>query len=401
MVWFVLVSLLVSQVGITMFTRKLEQILAQAETVKPLPTAESAVGSAIGPAVAVIVPAYNEAATIAACVTAILQSSDQPAPQLTVWVVDDQSTDATLAIVQTLHDPRLHVLVGQPRPADQMWLGKNWACTQAVEQITAQIQSDYLLFIDADVSLKPGAIAGAVTKAETDQIDLLTAWPTITCSCFGEWLAQPIIASLFAVGFEFDEVNDPQSETAFAVGPFMLFRRTAYENIGGHRAVAGQVVEDVELGRHIKQQGLKLWYGLGSELAAVRMYPSLGALWEGWTKNWYLGSRRNLRSTLYSAWVVFLVFLLPWVGLVMAAIALARSPTNSLHWGAIVLALVAIARQYNIRRLSQHFSQIPPRYWWLTGLGALIVTAIPIVSIIKTETGWGWTWRGRKLRVES
>ncbi len=396
MIWFVIFGLLVSLVAITIFTRNLRQALAQAETLPPLLAT-----TRLGPTVAVIVPAYNEAATIAACVTAILQSSDCPAPQLTVWVVDDQSMDETLAIAQTLqqtlNDPRLQVLAGQPRPTDQVWMGKNWACAQATEHIT----SDYLLFIDADVTLKPGAIAGAVAKAEADQIDLLTVWVTITCGCLGEWLAQPIIASLFAVGFAFAEVNDPQSATAFAVGPFMLFRRAAYEKIGGHRAVASQVVEDVELGRRIKQQGHKLWYGLGPDLAAVRMYRSLGALWEGWTKNWYLGAGRNWRSTLYTAEVALIVFVLPWLGLILAAIALAQSPQSSLHWGAIALAIGAITRQYNIRRLSQHFSQIPPHYWWLTGIGGLIVTAIPIVSIIKTETGWGWTWRGRKLKVES
>ena len=395
MAWFVIISLLVALIGITIFTGNLEKALAQAETLKPLPLMVFSPST-----VAVIVPAYNEADTIATCISAILQSSDLPAPQMTVWVVDDQSTDATLAIAQTLqqtsNDPRLNVLAGEPRPTEQVWAGKNWACAQVVEQIT----SDYLLFVDADVCLKPGAIAGAVAKAAADQIDLLTVWPAITCGCLGEWLAQPIIASLFAVGFEFDKVNDPQSETAFAVGPFMLFRRTAYEKIGGHRAVASQVVEDVELSRQIKQQGYKLWYGLGPDIAAVRMYHSLGALWEGWTKNWYLGAGRNLASTLYAAEVAFIVFALPWLGLGWAAIALAQWPTSWLHWGAIALAMIVIARQYNIRRLSQHFSQIPTRYWWLTGIGGLIVTAIPIVSIIKTETGWGWTWRGRKLKIE-
>jgi cellulose synthase/poly-beta-1,6-N-acetylglucosamine synthase-like glycosyltransferase len=389
------VSLVASLVGIRLFLQRLHQVLAQAATLAP------GVGPRVdrAPTVAVIVPAYNEAETIADCVTAVLQSSDLPAAQLTVWVVDDQSTDATLTIVQTLQkaqsDPRLRVLTGQPRPTDQVWVGKNWACTQAAEQI----ESDFLLFLDADVTLRPGAIAAAVAKAAAEQIDLLTIWPTITCGCLGEWLAQPIIASLFAVGFEFAEINDPQAAAAFAVGPFMLFRRSAYAKIGGHRAMASEVVEDVELARRIKEQGFKLWYGLGPELAAVRMYRSLGALWEGWTKNWYLGSRRNLRRTLYTSWVVFLVFLIPWLDFAIAAIALALSPLSWLHWGAIAFAGGVLAYQLNIRRLSQQFSQIPTRYWWLTGIGALIVTAIPIASIIKTETGWGWTWRGRPLKA--
>jgi glycosyltransferase involved in cell wall biosynthesis len=386
--------LLGSLMGIIIFSRNLMRSLGQAATFQALRPQPSGVKL---PSVAVIVPAYNEAETIADCVKSVLNSSPPEALPLEVWVVDDQSTDQTLAIVQTLqqtcNDPRLHILAGQARPDTEVWVGKNWACTQAVEQV----QSDFILFIDADVCLQPGAIASAVYTAEQVQADLFTVWVTILCGCWGEWLVQPIIASLFAVGYEFALVNDPQSTAAFAVGPFMLFRRTAYEKIGGHRAVASEVVEDVELGRRIKQHGFKLWYGLGHDLAQVRMYRSLGALWEGWTKNWYLASKRNVKRSLYTALVPFVVFALPWLGGGIAVIGLAQWPMSWLHWAAFTLALIAIVLQYNIRRLTQHFSQIPPRYWWLSGIGGLIVTAIPIASIIKTETGWGWTWRGRQL----
>ena len=36
-------------------------------------------------------------------------------------------------------------------------------------------------------------------------------------------------------------------------------------------------------------------------------------------------------------------------------------------------------------------------YWWLSGVGGIIVAALALTSIVKTETGWGWTWRGRSL----
>ncbi len=120
------------------------------------------------PKISVIIPAYNEAENIQDCVTAVLDSTQLPDTQLEVWVVDDQSTDETLLLAQSLqellNEPRLFVLPGQPRPTDQNWVGKNWACTQAVELALGE----FLLFIDADVRLKPHAIETAYQKAQLE-----------------------------------------------------------------------------------------------------------------------------------------------------------------------------------------------------------------------------------------
>lgn len=361
-------------------------------------------GDLLTSTVSVIIPAYNEADNIEACVRSVLQNTALAAEPLEVWVVDDQSSDDTLTIAQTLQqtlsDPRLRVLAGKPRPEQQTWMGKNWACVQAATHATGE----FLLFLDADVRLKPGAIVAAVETAQRKQVDLLTLCPEIVCGCLAEWLVQPWMMSLLIAGFDFNEVNDPQAEAAFAAGMFMLFRRTAYDQLGGHQAVADQTVEDVELARRLKQQGLKLYYAVGADLAAVRMYRSLAAVWEGWTKNWHLGSRRKLSTSLFSAVIIVWVCVLPWLGLVTALYKtlLYKSGTVELDLTnalAIALALVAIGLQYRLRRSIERVTAMPPRYWWLTGLGGTLVAAIAIASIIKTETGWGWTWRGRSLKL--
>ena len=385
--FLLLFALIGSLIALRVFVGNLHQHLAEAKQISPVLADRDRLDL---PSVSVVIPAYNEAENIQNCVNAVLNSSNNE--RLEVWVVDDQSSDQTLAIVQAIPDPRLKVLAGKSRPVGEGWVGKNWACAQ----VTPLTTGEFLLFIDADVQVKQGAIETAVAVAQREQADLLTFWMTIVCGGWGEWLAQPIIASLFAAGYSFAEVCDPNSERAFAVGPFMLFRRSAYEQIGGHRAVAREVVEDVQLGRRIKQHRLKLWYGLGHDMADVRMYRSIGALWEGWTKNWYIGSNRNLRSILYSAFVTLLIFTVPWLGLTIALIHLFES-FNGWDLGLIMLALSAIVLQYDLRRLTQKFSNIPPCYWWLSGIGGILVSAIAIASIIKTETGWGWTWRGRNL----
>lgn len=364
---------------------RLRAALEEAPQLAPETSLESRKSS-----ISVIIPAYNEADNIAECLQALLGSSSLSAEILEVWMVDDQSTDDTLAIAQGLQaqlkDPRLNILPAQPRPPDQTWVGKNWACTQAVPQA----QGEFLLFIDADVRLQPGAIEAALAEAEREQTDLLTCAPVVRCGCFAEWLVQPIAVTVLIQAARFSQVNDPTTEVAFALGPFMLFRRAAYEQIGGHASVADQVVEDVELARRLKHQGLSLRYILGLDLIAVSMYSSWKALWEGWTKNFYLGSRRNLAAMVSLALSLMIIYPLPWLCLL---VALTRQ-----NWGAVGLTVVAIGGHYALRRWEAKQFQIPTRYWWLGGIGGTLLAVIVLASVIKTETGWGWTWRGRALK---
>jgi cellulose synthase/poly-beta-1,6-N-acetylglucosamine synthase-like glycosyltransferase len=348
------------------------------------------------PPLSVIIPAYNEAENIEDCVCSVLSSTNLPPETLEVWVVDDQSVDETWEILQRLqtrlNDPRLKLMAGQPRPSEPIWLGKNWACAQAA----AVAQGDYLLFLDADLRLNEGAIATTLQFAQPQQTDLFTICPAIVCGCLAEWLAQPLIIHTMVIGFDFKAVNDPSTDAAFAAGMFMLFRRAAYEQIGGHTAVADQVVEDVELGRLVKYSGLKLNCFLGNELASVRMYRTWAALWEGWTKNLYAGGQRNPVNMAKFVLVILLMCVVPWVGLLISIASLIQ--TGNL-WSLITLtlSLLTIAMHYLIRRIGSLASGISPRYWWLTGLGGVFVAAIGLTSVLKTETGWGWTWRGRPL----
>lgn len=392
MIWFLL-PLVLSLVATWGYSSRLQASIRRAPVLTvlsdpPTPNAK----------ISVIIPAYNEAENIEDCLLAVLQSTPLPAERLEVWIVDDQSTDQTASIVQSLqqrlNDPRLHLLQGQPRPAGEVWVGKNWACTQAV----AQTQAELLLFIDADMRLKTGAIETAVDEMQREQIDLLSLGPAIVCGCLSEWIAQPLIISALLVGFDFEAVNDPTTDSAFAAGPFMLFRRTAYEKIGGHRAVADQVVEDVELSRRVKFSGLRLKYLQGDTIANLRMYRSWAALWEGWTKNFYLGAQRNFPGMVRFMSLILLICLPPWIGLIVASSQLFLGSVSATTVALMVLSLLGIGLHYNLRRILATGTGIAPNYWWLTSIGGLAVAAIVIGSIIKTETGWGWTWRGRSLK---
>ena len=343
----------------------------------------------------VVIPAFNEANNISACLLSVLASAS-PCRDWSVVVVDDESTDETVdnAIGTGSADPRFSLIKAGPRPGQERWVGKNWACCQAAEQVS----SDWLLFIDADVRLQPDALQRALAQALKEKADLLSLAPRLSCGCLSEWMVQPIMASLLGLGFPILETNDPLSTVAFAAGPFMLFRASTYERIGGHRALAGEVVEDLALARAIKAGGHRLRYLLGLDAVDLRMYADLAALWEGWTKNWFLGLDRDPRKAIGASFVVVLMFTVPWLLLPASFVLLWLQPVLSLAWWCLMaLAALAIVQHLLLRLWTRRNFDVPLSFWWLMGVGGLLVGAIGPVSIWRTRTGRGWTWKGRSL----
>ena len=353
-------------------------------------------------AVRVVIPVYNEEANISECLAALFAALPE-SQAVEVVVADDGSTDATVALANSAcrelkPSPSVaQVLPVGPRPQAERWCGKNWPASQAaaVPWPDGDPSQQWILFLDADVKLRPGALAAALVEATTAGADLLSLAPRLECDCLAEWLVQPIVAALLGLGFPIRRSNDPDDATAFAAGPFMLFRRSAYEAIGGHRAVAPEVVEDLALARRIKAAGLRLRYLLGVDWVDLRMYRSFAALWEGWTKNWFLGLDRSLVKAAGSVVVVVLLFAIPWLSLLSALIAWALGLDQALLLTGP--ALLGVALVFSVRLWSTWRFSTPLRFWWLSWLGAALIAAIVPASVWKTTTGQGWTWRGRPL----
>ena len=385
-----LVTATAASAGLLILQLGLRRVFAVAPRLKPAQEAPAPDTS-----LTVVIPAFNEAHNIADCLGSVLASAP-PCRDWSVVVVDDESTDATVenAIRAGSTASRFRLIKAGPRPANERWVGKNWACSKAVEQVS----SDWLLFIDADVRLKPDALQRSLAQAVDEHADLLSLAPRLSCGCLAEWMVQPIMASLLGLGFPILETNDPESPVAFAAGPFMLFKASTYECIGGHRALAGEVVEDLALARAIKAGGYRLSYLLGLDAVDLRMYADLAALWEGWTKNWFIGLDRDPGKAIGAALVVVLMFTAPWLLLPTSLVLLWLQPVLSVAWlWLMALAGLAIVQQLLLRLWTRSTFDVPIRYWYLMGVGGLLVGAIGPVSIWRTRTGRGWTWKGRAL----
>jgi chlorobactene glucosyltransferase len=232
------------------------------------------------PFVSVVVPARNEEVNIHACLSSL---SAQDYPAFEVILVDDRSTDGTAEIAEALaaENPSLvTVLRGEPLPKG--WFGKPWACWQGKEVA----KGDLLLFTDADTTHESDLLDQAVHGFVEEEADVLTLLGGQIMGSFWERLIQPQFFMLLAGRFpRTGSSRKPhQWKHAIANGQYLLFSREVYDAVGGHRAVAGEVAEDLRLAQLLVRGGWRLVVRSGPGLQ-TRMYRSLKGLVEGWSKN--------------------------------------------------------------------------------------------------------------------
>lgn len=340
--------------------------------------------------VSVVIPARDEVEHIGACVEAVL-AQDHPA--LEVVVLDDGSTDGTTQVLAELAERwpgRLRVIPGGQAPPPPGWLGKPWACQRAGEQA----RGAWLLFIDADVRLRPHAVSAAVAWAEQHELGLLSGLGHLQTGSFWEKVLQPAVGALIMAGNDLDRVNDPdrRSDRPLANGQFMLLRREAWRAVGGHEAVAGAVLDDVSMAIAAVAAGQRYHLLMMRELFSCRMYDSLPALWRGWSKNLFTGLRRSWTNL-----IIVSLWLLCWSVLpfVLAPLALLGwLPQEALGWGLGLSALILAVRAWLDRAYG-----MDPRFGPTQPLAALLLVALLWSSALRTVRGTA-TWKGRALELD-
>lgn len=241
------------------------------------------------PLVSVIIPARNEIRNIADCAVAVLRSTYQP---LEVIVVDDYSTDGTADAARALADtdPRLTVLSNPDLPSG--WFGKQWACYNGAHAASG----DVLIFLDADARVAPDLITRSVNGMLRTAADLYSVIGRQEMRTFWERMIQPQIFNVLASRYGGTEsVNRSRhAHDKIANGQYLMIRRSAYDELGGHAIVRTYVAEDLMLAQKFFAAGRRTVLALGWDQLATRMYTSLAELVGGWRKNVYAGGREAM-----------------------------------------------------------------------------------------------------------
>ncbi|SCL16150.1 Glycosyltransferase like family 2 [Micromonospora nigra] len=232
--------------------------------------------------VAVLLPLRDEADRVTPCLRALL--AQRGVPGLRIVVLDDGSTDGTAEVVRAVagDDPRVTLLTGVAPPPG--WLGKPHACWQLATR--ADPAATALVFVDADVVLRPHAVAAAVGELRAARVTLLSPYPRILVATAADRLVQPLLQWLWLTFLPLRAMErSPRPSLAAAGGQFLVLDRAGYVATGGHAAVSDKVLEDVELARAVKRAGGRVALADGSRLAACRMYDTWPQLRDGYSKS--------------------------------------------------------------------------------------------------------------------
>lgn len=337
------------------------------------------------PEVSILIPMRDKAGNAEGVISSALALDY---PDFEVLVYEEGSGDGTWEVLAGITHPQLKVIKGTPPPPG--WTGKNWAC----HNLAKQGKGELLLFLDADVRLAPQALQAAVAELIDGRYHMISVLPHQEVGSFGELLLVSIIPWALASFFPLILTKFfPRTKLQATVGQFILVRKDAYEEAGGHEAIRGEVLDDFELGWRMRERGFGVGLFYGGELVSCRMYRGFRQAFDGLSKNLFLVFRRRLALfafvwafVLYSSWQPL-------------SVSVAAGLGASVPDGALLPSLLAAA-------LSLALWGITAVRFGLPGYLPLVhplVTAVAFATAVRSSfwhlSGRG-TWKGRTIHVK-
>ncbi|MBN2013173.1 glycosyltransferase [candidate division KSB1 bacterium] len=329
------------------------------------------------PAVSILIPARNEARTISNCLDNLL---NQDYPLHEIIVLNDHSEDSTQHILDgySKKHPHIHCLHGLGLPSG--WTGKNWACQQLAKVATG----DILIFTDADTKIASHAVRHTIGWMQQFRLDMLSTFPQQIMLTLIEKLVVPVMDLFVYTTLPLWATYwSRRPSLAAANGQWIAFTRTAYNTLGGHESVKQQIVEDTELARMAKRNGLKTITTAGTGTVFCRMYENFPDVWFGFTKNFF-------GLTGYNSFLFWIIEICLWLAFIVPYGLL-------LHPGLRPFALIAVGANMLIRlMLSLKYRHPLTTSVVLHPFGILIATFIGLNSFrsyLKGEI----TWKNRTI----
>jgi glycosyltransferase involved in cell wall biosynthesis len=343
------------------------------------------------PRVSIIVPARNEEEDIRQTLTQLLALEYS---NYEIIAVNDRSTDGTGQIMDEVaqgeNSPsksaelkaRLKVIHVSELPAG--WLGKTHAMWNAAKAASG----DWLLFTDADVLFKPDCLRRAVAYAEQERADHVVLFPRMIMKQPGEKMMIAFFQALFVFGHRPWKVADPKARDHMGVGAFNLVRRSVYDSVGTYRALRMEVLDDMKLGKVIKNAGFAQRNVFGGDLISLHWAKGAFGIVNNLTKNFFAVLSFQWPRTVITIIGLGLLNLAPFFG-VWLAHGWERLP--------YAIALVSIFLVYY--GMSAR-SAIPSYYFFLHPVSTSLFMYTLLRSMIHTLGNDGIVWRGTKYPLD-
>jgi glycosyltransferase involved in cell wall biosynthesis len=230
--------------------------------------------------VSLLVPARDEADVIGHCLASL--RAQVAVDDLEILVLDDRSGDGTPQVIaHHTDDPRVHLIAGESEPPEG-WLGKPWACQRLADAAKGEV----LVFVDADVTLAPDAVARVVALLDSGEVDAVSPYPRQVTSTWAERIVQPLLQWSWATLLPLDLAErSPRTSLVAANGQLLAITREAYDEIGGHASVRGEVLDDVALFQQLKLARRRGALADGTDVATCHMYDDWADLRDGYGKS--------------------------------------------------------------------------------------------------------------------
>ena len=327
------------------------------------------------PLVSIIIPALNEAENIEAALASVLALRY---PCLEIIVLNDRSTDSTPVILDRLAGRHKRLRVVHIRQLPAGWLGK----THALHLGAEQAKGEFLLFTDADVRMAPDTLDRAMARMKEQQLDhlCLLFHPALPTSL----LAMLVVDSLSGL-LSFLKpwlAANPNSPYFFGIGAFNLVRQSCYQQINGHNSIRLCPVDDVLLGRLIKEAGGRQECLNGRDCITVPWYGSVSEMMQGLQKNLFAAIDYRLSRLVLASILILCCTILPFWGVVLA-----DNPTRMVCLA--VLTVTGLSQSIAARTLGVPLSCL--RWYLLTPYLKLYMMW---QAVLVTLVWGGIVWRG-------